>query len=50
MSLQTKALTAKDQAAQVQKEVEARPGHVFRDKLKGGSKGPEMVILAAGSF
>jgi formylglycine-generating enzyme required for sulfatase activity len=33
-----------------QKEVETRPGHVFRDKLKDGSEGPEMIILAGGNF
>lgn len=49
-SLQTKARTAKEQAEQVQKELEARPGRVFRDKLKEGGEGPEMVILAAGKF
>ena len=49
-NLQTKAQSAKEQTAQVKKEVEARPGHVFRDKLKGGGVGPEMIILAAGNF
>jgi formylglycine-generating enzyme required for sulfatase activity len=46
-NLQTKAQSAKEQTAQVKKEVEARP---FRDKLKGGGQGPEMIILAAGNF
>ena len=49
-SLQNKARTAKELAAQVQKEVETRPGRVFRDRLNGGGEGPEMIILAAGSF
>jgi len=49
-NLQIKAQTAKEQTAQVQKEVQTRPGYVFRDKLKGGGKGPEMIILAAGNF
>ncbi len=49
-SLQTKAQSAKEQTAQVKKEVETRPGRVFRDKLKGGAAGPEMIILAAGNF
>ena len=27
-----------------------RPGDLFRDKLKEGGKGPEMIVLAAGNF
>jgi formylglycine-generating enzyme required for sulfatase activity len=44
------AKTAKEQAAQGHKEVETRPGDVFRDKLKEGGEGPEMIILADGKF
>ena len=45
-----KAQSAKERTAQVKKEVETRAGRVFRDKLKGGGTGPEMIILAAGDF
>jgi formylglycine-generating enzyme required for sulfatase activity len=31
-------------------EVGVQPGEVFRDRLKSGGKGPEMVIVPAGSF
>jgi len=31
-------------------EVAWNPGDVFRDRLKGGSEGPEMVIVPAGRF
>jgi formylglycine-generating enzyme required for sulfatase activity len=31
-------------------ESKQQPGTVFRDKLKDGSKGPEMVVIPAGTF
>src|SRR5262245_53919412 len=31
-------------------EERKRPGKVFRDKLKDGSEGPEMVVVPAGTF
>ncbi len=37
--------------AKRQAELEAnKPGNVFRDRLKDGSEGPEMVVIPAGSF
>jgi formylglycine-generating enzyme required for sulfatase activity len=31
-------------------ESKLKPGTIFRDKLKGGSQGPEMVVIPAGTF
>jgi len=31
-------------------QVELKPGQVFRDRLKGGRHGPEMVVIPAGKF
>ena len=47
---EAKAQSTKEQTEQVKKEVAARPGRVFRDKLKGGGAGPEMIIIEAGKF
>jgi formylglycine-generating enzyme required for sulfatase activity len=33
-----------------QSEGTLEPGTVFRDKLKDGSQGPEMVVIPAGTF
>lgn len=33
-----------------QEKERRHPGTVFRDKLKGGSQGPEMVVIPAGTF
>ena len=34
----------------LREEERKRPGNVFRDKLKDGSEGPEMVVVPAGTF
>jgi formylglycine-generating enzyme required for sulfatase activity len=48
-----------EQAAEIELEVMGKskeallsriPGTVFRDPLKGGSRGPEMVVIPAGTF
>lgn len=31
-------------------EADLSPGEIFRDRLKNGADGPEMVIVPAGSF
>ena len=38
------------QAAQLRQEMINRAGRVFRDALKDGGEGPEMVVLPTGSF
>ncbi len=41
---------AKRQAEEARKRNEQKPGTVFRDRLKDGSEGPEMVWIPAGRF
>ena len=43
-------LTKKEAKEKAQQFVEEEGGRVFRDSLKSGSKGPEMVWLPAGEF
>jgi formylglycine-generating enzyme required for sulfatase activity len=42
--------TYKAEAEERMAELEKKPGKVFRDRLKDGSLGPEMVWIPAGSF
>ncbi len=46
-TLQDRVSTAKAEAKAVQQEVEARP---FRNPLKNGGQGPQMIIIPSGSF
>jgi len=49
-SSSAKLLQLETQLANLQRQVTYIPGDVFQDRLKDGSKGPEMVWIAAGSF
>jgi hypothetical protein len=40
----------KAEEERLREEERKRPGAVFRDKLKDGSEGPEMVVVPAGTF
>ncbi|OAD19138.1 Sulphatase-modifying factor domain protein [Candidatus Thiomargarita nelsonii] len=49
-SSSAKLLQLETQLANLQRQVIYIPGDVFQDRLKDGSKGPQMVWIAAGSF